>query len=74
MLFASFSIAFIAAVRAATIAGTAMAFKTKDYSSGWGVDGDFIVSVDESQALRDAQRLKVTATPTDKNGRTPTWA
>lgn len=66
--------AFIAAVRAATIAGTAMAFKTKDYSSGWGVDGDFIVSVDESQALRDAQRLKVTATPTDKNSRTPTWA
>lgn len=66
--------AFIAAVRAATIAGTAIAFKTKDRDSGWGVDGDFIVSVDESQPLRDAQRIKVTATPTDKNSRTPTWA
>lgn len=65
--------AFIAALRAAVIAGTAMAFATKDKDSGWGVDGDFVVSVDESQALRDAQRIKITAAPTDKNGRTPTW-
>lgn len=66
--------AFIAAVRAATIAGTAIAFRTRDRTSGYGVDGDFIVSVDESQPLRDAQRIKVTASPTDKNSRTPTWS
>ena len=65
--------AFIAAVRAAAWGGTAIAFRTKDKSGGYGVDGDFIVSVDETQALRDAQRIKVTASPTDINGRNPTW-
>ena len=58
--------AFIAAVRAAAIAGTAMAFRTRDYSSGWGVDGDFNVSIDESQPLKDAQRIKVSATPNNE--------
>lgn len=66
--------AFIAAVRAASIAGTAIAFRTRDKAAGWGVDGDFIVAVDESQALRDAQRIKVSASPTDKNSRLPTWS
>ena len=66
--------AFIAAARAASIAGTAIAFRTRDKTAGWGVDGDFVVSVDESQPLRDAQRLKITASPTDKNGRLPTWS
>lgn len=66
--------AFIAAVRAAAVAGTAIAFRTRDKTAGWGVDGDFIVSVDESQALRDAQRIKISAKPTDKNGRNPTWS
>jgi phage head maturation protease len=65
---------FVAAVRAAAIAGTAVAFRTRDKTSGWGVDGDFIVGTDESQPLRDAQRIKVTAAPTDKNGRVPTWS
>jgi len=66
--------AFIAAVRAASIAGTAMAFRTRDVTAGWGVDGDFIVAVSETQPLRDAQRLAIKATPTDKNGRVPTWS
>lgn len=66
--------AFIAAARAATIAGTAVAFRTKDRDSGWGVDADFIIGVDESQPLRDAQRIKITATPTDKSGRSPSWS
>lgn len=66
--------AFISAARAAAIAGTAIAFRTRDKTAGWGVDGDFIVGVDESQALRDAQRIKITASPTDKNGRVPTWS
>ena len=66
--------AFVAAARAASPAGTAMAFRTRDSSSGWGVDADFIISLDESQPLRDAQRIKITCTPTDKSGRTPTWS
>ena len=66
--------AFIAAARAATIAGTAMAFRTRDKTAGWGVDGDFVVSVNESQALRDAQRIGIKAMPTDKSGRLPTWS
>lgn len=64
---------FIAAVRTAAAAGTPMAFKTRDVSAGYGVDADFIVSVDENQALRDAQRLRVSAKPTDAGGRTPSW-
>lgn len=66
--------AFIAAVRAASIAGTAIAFRTRDKTAGWGVDGDFVVGVSETQALRDAQRIAITAAPTDKNGRLPTWS
>lgn len=66
--------AFIVAMRAAIDDGTAMAFRTRDYSSGYGVDGDFIFSDDETQPLRDAQRLKISCKPTDKNSRLPTWA
>jgi hypothetical protein len=65
---------FITALRAAVIAGTAIAFRTRDKTSGWGCDGDFIVSDDEGQPLRDAQRLRISAKPTDKNGRVPTWS
>lgn len=65
---------FISTVRAAAIAGTAIAFRTRDKDSGWGVDGDFIVGVDESQALRDAQRIRITCSPTDKNDRVPSWS
>lgn len=36
---------FIAAVRAAAAAGTAMAFKTRDRTSGWGCDGDFSIGL-----------------------------
>jgi len=55
--------AFIAAVRAAAIAGTTIAFRTRDRTNGVGLDGDFNVGLDESQALRDAQRIGVTCTP-----------
>jgi len=64
---------FVAAARAAVVAGTGMALVTADDYGGWGVDADFILSLDESQPLRDAQRIKVKATPTDKNGRVPSW-
>ena len=66
--------AFIVAMRAAIVLGNAMAFRTRDYSSGFGVDGDFIFSDDEGQPLRDAQRLKISCKPTDKNSRLPVWA
>lgn len=67
------SSAFVAAARAAVVAGTGMAFVTADDYGGWGVDADFVISIDESQPLRDAQRIKIKASPTDKNGRTPEW-
>ena len=66
--------AFIASVRAAAAGGTAIALLTEDYSGGWGVDGDFIISDDEGLPLADAQRLRLSASPTDKNGRVPAWA
>ena len=64
---------FVAAVRAAAVAGTAIAFRTKDYASGWGADGDFNVSIDESQPLKDAQRIKVSASPNNEL-RSLAWA
>lgn len=65
---------FISALRTAVVAGNAIAFATEDATSGYGVDGDFIVSDDEQQPLRDAQRIRVTCRPTDKEGRVPTWS
>ena len=66
--------AFIAALRTAAATGGAIAFRTRDKTSGYGVDGDFIVGDDESQPLRDAQRMRVVAKPTDKAGRSPSWS
>lgn len=66
--------AFIAALRAAVIAGTAIAFKTEDMTSGYGCDGDFVFGEDEDQPLTDAQRIKVSARPTQKSGRTISWS
>ncbi len=66
--------AFISTLRTAASGGTALAFATKDKASGYGVDADFVVSVEESQTLRDAQRIKVTCMPTDTSGRTPSWS
>jgi hypothetical protein len=65
---------FIAALRTAAATGAAIAFRTRDKASGFGVDGDFIIGDDEGQPLKDAQRMKVSAKPTDKNGRIPVWS
>ena len=65
--------AFIAALRVAAATGGAIALRTRDKAAGWGVDGDFIVGDDEGQPLKDAQRIRVVAKPTDKAGRSPTW-
>lgn len=67
------SSSFISALRTAMIAGTGLPLLTADKAGGWGVDGDFIFSVDEGQPLRDAQRVRVRASPTDKYGRLPSW-
>lgn len=65
--------AFILAGRNAAKGGSLIAFRTRDKTSGWGCDGDFNVSLDESQPLRDGQRIKVTATPCNDN-RNITWS
>ena len=64
---------FVAAVRAAAFSGEAMAFRTRDHASGFGVDGDFIVKISETQPIRGAQRIKITAKASDQAGRIPTW-
>lgn len=66
--------AAVAALRTAAATGGAIALRTLDESGGYGVDADFVIGLDESQPLRDADRIKVTAMPTDKSGRTPTFA
>lgn len=65
---------FISTARTAAVAGTAIALRTRDKASGWGIDGDFIIGIEESQELRAAQRIRITASPTDKDGRTPAFA
>lgn len=65
--------AFIAALRVAAASGACIAFKTKDKATGWGCDGDFTVSDDESQSLRDAQKIKVSCSP-NNDIRGITWA
>ena len=64
---------FVAAVRAAAAAGTLIAFRTRDKTSGWGCDGDFNVGLDESQPLRDRQAIKVNCEPCNDN-RNVTWS
>lgn len=64
---------FIGAVRTAAVTRGAIAFRTRDRAAGWGIDADFIVRLEESQALKDAQRIRIVAKPTDKAGRIPTF-
>lgn len=66
--------ALATAIRAAVISGEAIAFRTRDKTSGWGVDADFVLNLAEEQPLKGAQRLKIDAMPTDKAGRVPTWS
>jgi len=66
--------AAVAALRTAILTGAALALRTKDKASGWGLDADFVLGLKEDQPLRDAQRITITAGPTDKAGRAPTWS
>lgn len=61
---------FVDTIRGHAAAGTAIALKAIEATSGWGFDGDFVIQkLDESQALRDRQAVKITARPTPSAGR-----
>jgi len=55
---------------AAAIAGTGVAIRTKDFSSGKGFDGDCSLGVKLGKPLKGEQTYQFTATPTDEQ-RTP---
>lgn len=67
------SSAFVAALRAAAIAGTAISVLTADKAGGFGVDCDVVVKLGEEQKLRDAQRITISLMPTNQADREPTW-
>jgi hypothetical protein len=60
----------LTALRTAAAAGTAVAIRTKDYSSGKGFDGDVILSQKDGMPIAGEQTFVFTAEPTDEN-RTP---
>lgn len=61
----------LTALLAAAVAGTAVAIRTKSYSSGTGFDGDCEVSANWSKPFKGEQTIEFTATPTLESGRTP---
>jgi hypothetical protein len=64
--------AFVQAIYTAAIAGTAVAIRTKDYSSGKGFNGDCIITkADHKQPLKEGQKIDFEAKPTDIAGRYP---
>jgi hypothetical protein len=63
--------AIIAALLAASFAGTPIAFRTKDYAAGKGFDGDVILEHKQGISLRGEQTLDFTAKPTRAGGRLP---
>jgi hypothetical protein len=66
--------AALATLTAAFIAGTAMAFKFLDTTSGEGPDADFeIMSMKRSEKIEEAVAYDFTIKPT-WSGRAPTWA
>lgn len=62
--------ATLASLLAAAYAGTAVALRTKDHSTGSGFDGDVILEVNQGKPLRGEQTYEFTAVPTEEN-RTP---
>lgn len=61
------------AIRTAVTTGEAIAIRTRDKASGYGVNADWVLSLSEEQPLKGAQRMKIDAMPTDKAGRYPVW-
>jgi len=58
-------------IRAAAFAGTIIALRLKDHSSGKGFDGDVTLSVGNSLPLAGEQDISFTATPSRSSGRSP---
>jgi hypothetical protein len=56
---------YLEALKVAAYAGTPVALRTKDYSSGKGFDGDCILDVQHGKPLNGEQTLQFTATPND---------
>lgn len=59
------------ALRVAVAAGTEVALRGKDYSSGKGPDADFTLSQSDPWPLNGEQAITFTAIPTRGAGRTP---
>ena len=66
--------AFVATLLANTAAGTPTAIMLEDYSGNTVFDGDCITSFNNSQPLRDGQRISFNCTPTASAGRAPVFA
>lgn len=60
----------LAALKAAAVAGTPVAIRTKSYSSGTGIDMDVILEVENGKPYKGEATLDFTGTPNDDN-RTP---
>lgn len=57
--------ATLESLRVAAYAGTPVAIRTKDYSSGKGFDGDCILDVQHGKPIAGEQTVQFTATPND---------
>lgn len=64
----------LAALLAAAAAGTPVALRGKDYSSGKGPDFDYTLEVSNGQPFKGEQTFDFTAEPTDESGRDPELA
>ncbi len=61
----------LAALKAAAYAGTGVALRMKDYSSGKGFDGDVFLKCEHGEPIKGEQTYKFTATPSRSFGRAP---
>ncbi len=64
----------LTALRTAAAAGTPIALRGKDYSSGKGPDFDYVLEVSNGQPYKGEQTFDFTCTPTDEEGRDPVVA
>jgi hypothetical protein len=58
-------------ILAAAYSGGRLAVRTKDYSTGKGIDADMTIKVEHGEPLNGEQTYKFSATPTRGAGRTP---
>jgi Tfp pilus assembly major pilin PilA len=60
----------LTALKAAAVAGTPIAIRTKSYASGTGYDGDMVIKFKKGTPLKGEQTYDFTGVPNDDN-RTP---